>query len=245
MQLAVTPACIDVSSLLQFGTPPGSDAVVRKIQVRPQGSPEDYWLDGLAAFVPTNWTSSRIDAYVLGNKASIRVVVGSKNFDGTVTFNQTSAPYEYSDVSPVVNGLIGASNFLTAGGESLTLQASGLSSTLELNVTVGVSPLMSQCTLLAIDGITKIDNGGQAAAMLSAQSSGSLLNDFVSRLAIGLRCYACISFTAAATCAPRLHSARCRSTPSSASCPQARAKTCQCSCGAMACRLAPPPRRPT
>lgn len=168
-----------------FGPPQSlnGDNIIRKILVQPYGFPANYWDDTLAAFPPGNWTNERIDAYVLSNKASIRLVIMSTSFDGTTTYTQSSPVYEYSDVSPQIGALTGmpAEGYPTAGGPGnvLTLQASGLSGTLELNVTIGTAPLIAQCPILALDGVTVLDNGAQATAMLTTQSGGTLQNDFM------------------------------------------------------------------
>lgn len=160
------------------------DSITRVLELQlGAGGGNDTWVRGLTAFDDRNYTSNRIVAYSLPVQAVLRVSIGSKSFNGTVGFTQLSNTYAYSDVSPMISALQGAPDdgYPTTGGPGnvMILQASGLSSTIMINVTVGTPPFLVNCKLLALDGTTYVGNTGDAIAMLAAQSGGLLRGTFV------------------------------------------------------------------
>jgi len=121
----------------------GGDLVKRYLEARDASSPTGWSTCQPGAsgpcithYIRANWTHDKIVAFSRQPAATVRVRTVAVGPLGEVSV-QVSNEYGFSDVSPKVSALVGASVYPTPGGDTLTMRVSGLASTRELNVTIG------------------------------------------------------------------------------------------------------------
>lgn len=130
---AANPPSIDLRS---FGPPQSTDLVQRVLEFKQVDISGTISWSTMDVGV-SNWTHATIVAYSRVSAATMRVRITSRDASG-MPLDQVSNEFPFSELSPRVLGLSGASTgFVTQGGQQIVFSAGGLGSTQLLNVTVG------------------------------------------------------------------------------------------------------------